>query len=139
MAVRVKLSVIYRDKEIHVIALVNSGFETDTPQLLLPEATAERLGVSPPSGALELTYDTAGGPTKVWVYPKKIKVKILAKGAFSKKVSADLAVSPIEDEVLISDKLAGELKIVVEDFGKGVWRLRGEKKLRRTEKRQIWK
>jgi hypothetical protein len=35
-------------------------------------------------------------------------------------VISDLAISTIEDEVLISDKLAGKLGIVVYDFTEGI-------------------
>ncbi|MEM1538386.1 MAG: hypothetical protein QXK12_01875 [Candidatus Nezhaarchaeales archaeon] len=139
MAVRVKLLVKCESKELIVTALVNSGFETDTPQLLLPITAAGRLGLSPPLGGLEQIYDTAGGPTRVWVYPEKVEVKVLAGEGFSKTVKADVVVSAIEDEALISDKLAGELELVVEDFGRGLWRLRGEKETHPTEKRQLWR
>lgn len=55
-------------------------------------------------------------------------------------VVADLVVSLIEDEVLISDKLAGELGIEVYDFAKGIWRLKSDPLNRRrlTEKPQLW-
>jgi len=139
MAVRVKLLIKCGDRELITTALINSGFETDTPQLLLPITAAGRLGLSPPLGGIEETYDTAGGPTKVWVYPEKAKVKVLAGKATSKEVKTDIVVSPIEDEALISDMLAGELELVVEDFGKGLWRLSKEKELHQTEKPQLWK
>ncbi|RLI30930.1 hypothetical protein DRO51_04400 [Candidatus Bathyarchaeota archaeon] len=139
MAVRIKLLVECEDRKLEIIALVNSGFETETPQLLLPMTAAGRLGLSPPLGGLEQTYDTAGGPTKVWVYPEKAKVKVLAGKTTSKEVKTDIVVSPIEDEALISDMLAGELELVGEDFGKGLWRLSKEKELHQTEKPQLWK
>ena len=139
MAVRVKLVVAHGAKRVETVALVNSGFETDTAQLLLPAAAAERLGLWPPTHAQERTYDTAGGPTKVWAYPEILEVKISTEEASSKEVKADLVVSPIEDEALISDILAGELEIVVEDFGKGLWRLRKEKETRESERPKVWK
>lgn len=73
-----------------------------------------------------------------WVYPESLKVKI-AK-VESKEVIADAVISLIETEVLMSDKLAGELEIVVEDFGKGLWRLRKESigTIHETEKPQTW-
>ena len=138
MAVRVKLLVSHEDSELKVVALVNSGFETDTSQLLLPKVAAEKLGFQPPIEALKQTYDTAGGPAEVWVYPESLKVKILAGKKTSRSVKADLVVSQIESEALIGDKLSGELKIVVEDFSRGLWKLRGEKRLRRTERPQPW-
>jgi hypothetical protein len=38
-------------------------------------------------------------------------------------VVCDLVISTIEDEVLISDKLAGKLGVVAYDFAEGIWRL----------------
>ena len=139
MAVRVKLLIKCGDRELITTALINSGFETDTPQLLLPITAAGRLGLSPPLGGMEETYNTAGGPAKVWVYPEKANVKVFVGDSFSREIKTDIVVSPIEDEVLISDKLAGELELVVKDFGKGLWRIRGKKEIYPTEKRQLWK
>jgi len=38
-----------------------------------------------------------------------------------------------------SDKLAGELNIIGEDFSKGLWRLRGETSIFESEKPRKWK
>jgi hypothetical protein len=138
VAVRVKLLVSHGDRRLEVVALVNSGFETETPQLLLPKLAAEKLGFQPPAEALKQTYDTGGGPAELWVYPESVEVKILAGRKTSKEVKADLVVSHIENEALIGDKLSGELKITVEDFGRGLWKIRGEKRLRRPERPQLW-
>jgi hypothetical protein len=43
-----------------------------------------------------------------------------------------------EVEVLISDRLADELMIAIEKPGEGLWRLRGESTVRRSEKPEIW-
>ena len=55
-------------------------------------------------------------------------------------VMCDVLVSTIEREVLISDKLASALKIVLEDPGEGLWRLRTDPpdRLRRSEELQEW-
>jgi hypothetical protein len=140
MAVRVKLLVSSGDRRLTTVALVNSGFEADTPQLLLPLKAAHELGIRPPLGGLEATYDTAGGATRVWVYPEAARVRLLCEeGELGDEVSADIVVSPIEDEVLISDRLAGSLRIVVEDFSLGTWRVRGSRKRRRSEAVQVWR
>ncbi|MBS7629923.1 hypothetical protein KEJ23_08235, partial [Candidatus Bathyarchaeota archaeon] len=74
----------------------------------------------------------------LWVYPESVEVQILAGRKISRGVKADVVISHIESEALIGDKLCGELRIVVEDFSEGLWRLRGERKLRRTERPQPW-
>jgi len=47
MAVRVKLRIMRGDSVIETIALINSGYEADSPQLMIPNArymaTAPRL------------------------------------------------------------------------------------------------
>ncbi|MGB9729581.1 MAG: hypothetical protein ACP5GU_07450 [Thermoprotei archaeon] len=60
---------------------------------------------------------------------------MIAEGSRERKVKADVIISPLADESLINDKLADELEIAVESFGKGLWRFRWEpkKKLRRSE------
>lgn len=46
-------------------------------------------------------------------------------------------ISSIEYEVLISDKLGGELGIVILDL-RGKWRFSDEDKVRKTEQPQYW-
>ena len=55
-------------------------------------------------------------------------------------VISDLVISTIENEVLIGDKLAGKLGIIVYDFAEGIWRLKSdlENIRRKSERRQIW-
>jgi hypothetical protein len=81
--------------------------------------------------------DTAGGPLRVWFYPRAALVKVITSDAESREVLTDLLVSPLADEPLISDMLAEELEIVVESFGRGLWRFRSEApgKLRPSERR----
>ncbi|HDN75566.1 MAG TPA: hypothetical protein ENG05_00370 [Acidilobales archaeon] len=71
-------------------------------------------------------FDTAGGPLRVWVVPKAIRVKVLVNDMDTKEVEADLVISPLADECLISDLLIDELGIAIESAGKGLWRFRWE-------------
>ena len=50
MAVRVRLRIRARHGggEVETSALVNSGYEADSPQLLIPRPLAARLGLWPP-------------------------------------------------------------------------------------------
>jgi hypothetical protein len=48
MAVRVRLRITRGDSAIEAIALVNSGYEADPPQLMIPLTLAKTLGVWPP-------------------------------------------------------------------------------------------
>jgi len=113
---------------IEAIALLNSGYEAPTPQLLIPINLARSLELWPPQNALDVVLDTAGGPLRAWLYPKAAKVKIVAPDVESKEVEVDIIVSPLAEEPLISDMLAEELEIAVESFGRGLWRFRWEPK-----------
>lgn len=135
MAVRLKLRIRVNSRVADVVALLNSGFEAPTPQLLIPVDTARVLGLWPPEGAREVILETAGGPLRAWFYPRKALVKIVAEDVESREVLTDIIVSPIGDEALISDMLAEELEIAVESFGKGLWRFRWEQKLRESAKK----
>ena len=135
MAVRLKLRIKVSGKVIDAIALLNSGFEAPTPQLLLPIDTAKALNMWPPEDAHEVVLETAGGPLRAWFYPRKALVKVVTEDAESREVLTDIIISPIADEPLISDMLAEELEIAVESFGRGLWRFRWEGKLRRSERK----
>jgi len=143
LAVRIKLCVKNRETgaSIETSALVNTGFETDSPQLLLPVGAARELGLwPPPGGALKAIYDTAGGPTSIWVCPRALAVKVVVEDRETPWVVADAIISTIEHELLVSDKLMGALGIAIEDGAEGLWRFRSEglDKLRRSEPPQLW-
>jgi len=143
VAVRVRLKVRSRAtaKELEVVALINSGFETLKPQLLVPARVAELLGLWPaiPRDYSVREYMTAGGPVRKYVLADEVEVRVVVEYPTA-PVVADLVVSTIEEEVLVSDKLAGRLGIVVYDFGEGLWRLASDPQevRRRTEERQVW-
>ena len=138
MAVRVRLRIMREDRHLDVVALLNSGYEADSPQLMIPVDLARVLGLWPPPPlAREEVFETAGGPIRVWVIRNAAEVKVVAKDVESKIVRVDIVVSPLADEPLISDVLAGELELAVEDFAKGLWRFRWEpkEKVRESEKK----
>jgi hypothetical protein len=105
MGVRVKLRVTLGGRAVEAVALANTGFETDEPQLLVPQALLARNGVSLEvlGRPLAVEYDTAGGPTLMYVYPKACKVAVIEPDRVSSEVEADLVVSLIEKELPMSD------------------------------------
>ena len=141
MAVRVKLLIKDRKtgKEAITNALVNSGFETTTVKILIPKGLAEVLGLWPvPSEAEIVSLESSGGEVGLYLIRNRLLVKL--HGEDMDLITCDVLLSTIEREVLISDKLASALKIVLEDPGAGLWRLRTDPpdKLRRSEERQLW-
>jgi len=138
VAVRVRLRVERGGRYVEAVALINSGYEADSPQLMIPIALARELGLwPPPPTAREEVFDTAGGPLRVWVVRNAARAQVLTKDASSKRVMVDLVISPLADEALISDVLASELELVLEDIGRGLWRFKWDPvgKLRMSERR----
>jgi len=143
MAVRVRLRVRAKQsgKAVETTALVNSGFETDRPQLLIPLALAEELGLwpeLPPKTRIEV-YGTAGGAARLYVAPNALEVSILIEGE-TPSILCDALISDIEHEVLIGDKLGGALGLILEDLAEGIWRLKTDPptRARKSHPPQYW-
>jgi hypothetical protein len=137
VVVRVKLRIKRGEKVLETAALVNTGFEAPSPQILLPLKAAKRLGLWPelPGDALVEVYDTAGGPVRVYRVVRAVSVEVPEKGV---SAVADAVISHTEVEVLVSDKLADDLMIAIERPGEGIWRFRGESVERRSERPEVW-
>jgi len=138
VGVRVRVKIKYKGELLETVALVNTGFETPNPQILLPVKAAEKLGLWPdlPRDTLVEIYDTAGGPTRVYRVRSAVTVEVAERGG--RGVVADAVISHMEVEVLISDRLAEELMIAIEKPSEGIWRFRDEKVERRSERPEIW-
>ena len=142
MVVRVRLRIERNGRCIETSALANSGYEAETPQLLIPIRLAEQLDLWPPRGAIEESeFDTAGGPLRVWIFSRACRVTVIAEDANPPIIDVDIVVSPLADEVLMSDKVISELQIALEDVGRGYWRFQWEPKerLRRSEPPRYWR
>jgi predicted aspartyl protease len=56
MAVRIEIEA--REKKVQTVGLVNTGFETDEPEILLPKKLAEKMGLFPTaSGSVLQEYE----------------------------------------------------------------------------------
>ena len=144
VAVRVRLRVRSRlsGKAVETIALINSGFETLKPQSIIPMKLAEVLGLWPslPKNSYIKEYGTAAGSIKMYVAPDVLEVCIVVDGHCISIATSDAVISLIEEEVLIGDKLAGKLGIMVYDFAEGIWKLKTDPqdKIRGSEPPQYW-
>ena len=140
LAVRVKLKIrcLKTGKEVYTSALVNSGFEAETPQLLIPRRLAMELGLwPPPEEAYLIEVGTAGGPVRNYFVPGATEVYVVTSDRVVGPAKCDVMISHLEYEVLISDVLGSELGIVILDL-RGKWRFRDEDKVRETEPPQYW-
>lgn len=140
MAIRLRLRLEREGKHVDVIALVNSGYETLEPEILVPSQVAEELGLLPslPPGSMVKEYVLADGSiTRLIRIPKALRVSVVEEDRAVSNVEASAVVSGRADEVLISDKLTGKLNIVALDFAEGLWCFKDElgKKVRKSYSR----
>jgi len=139
MGVRVRVKVRYKDHDLEVVALANTGFESECPEILLPLKVAEILDLwPPPRESITETYVSASGYMRVIRVPGAGIVSVLTEDRISDDVVVDIIISEVTDEVLLNDKLIGKLRIVLEEPGEGLWRFRDETKLRKSERIQKW-
>jgi len=141
VAVRVRVRIRSSEMESETSALVNTGFEAEQPEILLPARLAEMLGLYPPkSGSLLQEYSVVGGTTTIIKSSERIHVQLLTEDREMSSVQAIPLISDREDEALISDSLASMLKISIEDAKEGLWRLMDEtpKNPRPSSEPQYW-
>jgi hypothetical protein len=143
VAVRVRIRVEKTGgARVEAIALLNSGYETLEPELLVNKAVAEALGILPelPPGSVVKEYVLADGSiSRLIKVPKSFRVYVVEEDRVVGGVEASIVISERADELLISDKLAGALGIVVLDFAEGLWCFRDEigRRVRKTKKKPV--
>jgi predicted aspartyl protease len=131
MGVRVRVRIKYGDASLDLVALVNTGYETDVPEILVPVSVAEKLGIYPrlPDGTIVETYKTAAGLMKAYRVGGA-STALLIEGVEAREVGTYVVISEYADEPLINDQLASEFGKVIEDPAEGLWRLKGESIIR---------
>jgi len=141
MGVRVKIR-IFIDKPIECVALANSGFETDTPQVLVPTnfLLKNKINTKKLRKPETLEYDTAGGPIIMYVYHQACNVRVIENDKNSQDITTDLVISPIEREVIMSDALIEELGILIISPRRGFWKFLDDppEKIRQSYPKQYW-
>ncbi|MGC9020705.1 MAG: hypothetical protein ACP5KE_05800 [Candidatus Methanodesulfokora sp.] len=141
MGVRVRVRLLHENAEVETTALVNTGFEAEQPEILLPAKLAGKINLyPPPEGSLLEEYSTVGGIALMLRCSKTVKVKVLVEDRETPLIEAVPLISDREEEVLISDKLASELMISIEDAAEGKWRFRDEPltRIRTSEMPTYW-
>jgi hypothetical protein len=140
MVVRIRLKIRVEDRELEAASLVKTGFETETPQLLVPNKVLQRLGLLErlQKQGEPVEYGTAGGPTVMYVLRSCCTVSVSEPDRIGQEVRADLVASPVEREVIISDALAEALGISILGPKSGVWRFADEERTRQSYPPQYW-
>ncbi len=133
MRLLLRLKRVNANNEVLTKALVNTGFVSEDPEVALPIAIAEKLGLWPrPSEAINASVDTGGGSVEVYVVPRSLIVNVITEDRISDPVIANALVDPYIDEVLINDALTEELRIEILSPRSGLWRFSGESTVRRS-------
>jgi len=141
MGVRVRIRLTSGNTKAETTALVNTGFEAEQPEILLPAKLAERLGLyPPPEGSLLEEYSVVGGTALILRGPGVVQVQIVVEDRETSLSEAIPLISDKEEEVLISDRLASRLKIAIDDAAEGTWRFRDEPltRIRASEGPTYW-
>ena len=138
--VKVRLTCLKTSKEVVTAALLNAGYETERPECIVPARLASELDVWPelPKGVRVKSYETAGGPIKMYNLPESVETCVITSEGAGTKCLCNLVISEIEREVLLSDATIEALNIVIESPLKGLWRFRGSSKLYQSEKPEYW-
>lgn len=125
MAVRlsVRLCANPGGSETRAVAVANSGYEAERPEVLLPADVARRLGLYPdlPLGARVVHYGTAGGEASFVRIADAVDVTVEAEGRASAPVRAAALVSEGEAEALLNDACLQALGIVLLAPRDGLW------------------
>jgi len=108
---------------IDTVALINSGFETDAPDIAIPVNIAKELGLWPPRATTSAILDTGGGEVINPYYVNIADLELILEDRESKRIRVNIVINPYIDEIAISDYVASELGIILLDIKKGLWRL----------------
>lgn len=123
MACRVRVRLKVGGRVFEGRALLNSGFETDSPDVVVPVHVANELGLWPPETGTIAMLETGGGEVSLPCYTSCGTLELVLPDRKPKVVNVNVIVNPYIDEVAISDYVASELELMLLDFKKGLWRL----------------
>lgn len=139
--IRLKILREGEEKTTDTVALLNAGFESEEPEVIIPEKLAVKLGLWPqlPDGTEIEAYEVAGGG-KVRTYRVSdcLETRVITEETTSSPVKGTAVIMEGEREVVLSDKAISAHQMILEDTGEGSWRFRGESELRESENPEFW-
>lgn len=144
MGVRVRVKLTSKTgSSIEANSLLNTGFETEGPEILIPIRIAEALDLWPelPDGTAVRAYETAGGTVRMATIEEGVKIQVIAgegRPGSREPLVCSATISEVEREVLLSDRAIEELGIVIESSGRGLWRFKDEAELQESVEPQYW-
>ena len=123
VACRVKVRLRVGGRVFEGVAILNSGFETDGPDVAIPVHAARELGLWPPTTRALAALETGGGDVLLPYYESCGTLELVLPDREPKVVRVNVIVNPHIDEIAISDYVASELGVILIDFKKGLWKL----------------
>ena len=138
MAVRVRVSVTgVGGKSAQMTAVLNGGFETHGPSLLLPHRAAALVLERPDEGE-PVIAEVAGGEAAFRQPGENVEVRVVAGDRSGPVTECAVLVSMQDREVLLSDSGIDAVGVKVESFGRGLWRFGDESGSRPSEAPEYW-
>ena len=134
LRLKVKIERVDGFKPIYVLAIAGSGFVGIEPEILMPIHIARDLNldeIAQPEVYTKISGD--GREIELLKYRNAVKVYIVTEDRIEGPVVSSVLVSPRARYVLLNDKLVSKFRIVLLDFGEGIWCFRDE--LGRKERR----
>lgn len=139
MAARVRIAFRGRGgRTLEAAALLNGGFESASPAVLLPASIATRLLSDPLSKARPATFSVAAGKATLFVVRERLKARVATADRRGPEAWLNVLVAQREEEVILSDTAIDALGVKIESFGKGLWRFARERRMRPSEPAQLW-
>lgn len=123
MVCRVRIRIRHNNNVVETSALVNSGFESDAPDIVIPIEIAKRLGLWPPKEAHTIVLETGGGETTTIYSESVVELELILSDREPKKIIANVIINPYIHEVILSDYVSSLFGIMLIDIKKGLWRL----------------
>lgn len=142
MGVRVQIEI--KSNLSHVTArtaaLLNSGYESETPELLLPAGLAQVLNMFPslPAAAESVSYETAGGITRMYRIENALQVRVSVHDRQTQFITCGAVISELEREAILSDAALEAFGVLVVSPRSGKWRFLDETSLRDSVPRKTW-
>ncbi|MBI4614323.1 MAG: hypothetical protein HY720_11985 [Planctomycetes bacterium] len=119
-------------------AILNGGFGSEVPCLLLPRQAALLLFPEYPAGMVPVGGATAGGRATFLASREELAARVREPDRDGPAIAFRVVVSEHDDEILVSDSGIDALGVEVKKHGEGLWRFDGETRIRRSVPRRRW-
>lgn len=136
LGIRVRIELSHNNNSAVTTALVNSGYESDVPEVHIPLSLARKLGFLLEAMRSE-RYRAVGVEVSTYVLGD-VNIRIVVEDRKLNWTVARAVTVVGEYEVILSDALIEALGLEIVKPKSGVWKLRDEEKLRSSLEPEYW-